>query len=83
MLASQLYRLVGGLILTCAVGTASAAAPCATSPYPAPYAGPINHAHAAPQFQWGWFGAQQFYPQVGWHRDYNGELMRWSTNRRY
>ncbi len=87
LLALRWICLVGGLAVVAAVDAASAAAPCATSPYAAsyqaPYAGPLNHAHVAPQFQWGYFGAQQFYPQVGWHRDYNGELMRWSTKRRY
>ncbi len=50
---------------------------------PAPYGPYVNHAHAAPPFQWGWFGAEHFYPRVQWGRDYNGELMRWSKHRRY
>lgn len=87
LLARRCVQFAGGLALLWVSDTASAAAPCAPSPYAAyyqaPYAGPMNHAHTAPQFQWGHFGAEQFYPQVGWHRDYNGELMRWSTKRRY
>lgn len=84
LLAIRRLSLVGGLVFTlAAAGAASAAAPCAPSPYPAPYAGPTNHAHTATPFRWGWFGAEHYYPQVGWHRDYNGDLMRWSTWRRY
>ena len=87
LLAGPFVQLIAGSALFSAVDVASAAAPCAPSPYAAhyqaPYAGPMNHAHTAPQFQWGYFGAEQFYPQVGWHRDYNGDLMRWSNKRRY
>ena len=49
----------------------------------APYAGHYNHAHQSPTFRWGWFGAEHFYPRVQWHRDYNGEVVRWSQQRRY
>lgn len=49
----------------------------------APYAGYVNHAHTAPTFHWGWFGAERYAPQVRWHRDYNGNLMRWNSQRRY
>lgn len=58
----------------------------APSPYThsaAPYAGRVNHAHLAPQFRWGWFGAERYHPRVAWHRDYNGEVMRWAEHRRY
>lgn len=51
--------------------------------YAAPYAGQINHAHTAPSFRWGWFGAEHFYPSVQWHRGYYGEKYRWSKQRRY
>jgi len=57
--------------------------PLYTATYTAPYAGHYNHAHVAPTFRWGWFGAERFHPRVQWHRDYNGELMRWSTHSRY
>ncbi len=87
LLACYGVRLLSGFALFASAEIGIAAAPCATSPYAAyyqaPYAGPMNHAHTAAQFQWGWFGAEQVYPQVGWHRDYNGDLMRWSTKRRY
>lgn len=49
----------------------------------APYAGPVNYAHQAPPFRWGWFGAEHFYPTVKWHRGYNGDHYRWSRLRRY
>ncbi len=49
----------------------------------APYAGHVNHAHQSPTFRWGWFGAEQHYPRVHWHQGYNGDLMRWSEQRRY
>ena len=53
------------------------------NPAVAPYAGHVNHAHLAPTFRWGWFGAERYHPRVAWHRDYNGELVRWATHRRY
>ncbi|MGL4514935.1 MAG: hypothetical protein ACRCT8_17760 [Lacipirellulaceae bacterium] len=49
----------------------------------APYAGHANHSLAQPTFRWGWFGAEHFYPEVQWHRDYNGEVVRWTKQRRY
>lgn len=49
----------------------------------APYAGHVNHAHQAPTFRWGWFGAEHHYPRVHWHQSYNGDLTRWSEQRRY
>ncbi len=53
-------------------------APMAISePFAAPYAGNPNHAHFAPQFQWGWFGAEHYCPGPRWHRDYTGRAMRW------
>lgn len=61
---------------------AAAAAPNALYA-PPPYAGYTNHAHLAPAFRWGWFGAERHNPQVSWHRDYNGEVVRWSRQRRY
>jgi hypothetical protein len=91
--APRRWRVAGGSTLI--VGALSAAAggqaPCATglppyaNPYAAaaPYAGQPNHAHVAPPFQWGSFGAEHHYPRVNWHRDYNGELMRWAVLRRY
>lgn len=48
-----------------------------------PYAGPTNHAQASPTFRWGWFGAEHFYPSHQAHRDYNGDVLRWSRWRRY
>ncbi|TWT95341.1 hypothetical protein Pla108_34870 [Botrimarina colliarenosi] len=87
LLSQRLRCCLGGSILTLAVLAGSSAdgyTPCATGPtYSAPYAGPVNYAQAAPPFQWGWFGAERHYPQPSWHRDYNGDLMRWSTHRRY
>lgn len=47
----------------------------------APYAGRPNHAHAAPSFQWGWFGAESFSPTPQWHRGYYGAPMKWSSHR--
>ncbi|TWT88401.1 hypothetical protein Mal64_18820 [Pseudobythopirellula maris] len=49
---------------------------------PAPYAGVVNHAHA-PAFRWGYFGAERHAPSVHWHRDYNDDIVRWSTRPRY
>lgn len=49
----------------------------------APFAGHANHSLTQPTFRWGWFGAEHFYPRVQWHRDYNGDVVRWSTQRRY
>ncbi|QDU90535.1 hypothetical protein Pla175_39410 [Pirellulimonas nuda] len=46
-------------------------------PYAAPYAGNPNYANFAPQFQWGWFGAERFRQGPQWHRDYSGRPMRW------
>lgn len=81
-LSLRLALLAGGSTLFAMA--ASAAPPCVATPtYAAPYAGLVNHAHVAPPFQWGWFGAEHHYPRVAWHRDYNGELVRWSVARRY
>jgi hypothetical protein len=83
LLAVRSCFVAGGLALMFTLPV-RAATPCAATPiYAAPYMGPVNHAHTAPPFQWGAFGAQHHYPQVYWHRDYNGELMRWSMLRRY
>lgn len=88
LLAVRPCFVAGALALSLSL-PAGAAAPCPVAPnhpastYAAPYAGPVNHAHVAPAFQWGAFGAEHHYPQVYWHRDYNGELMRWSVLRRY
>lgn len=49
----------------------------------APYAGSANHAQVTPAFHWGWFGADRYQPRASWHRDYNGELVRWNRYRRY
>lgn len=49
----------------------------------APYAGHYGHTQQSPSFRWGWFGAEHFYPQVRWHEGYNGDLVRWSNQRRY
>ncbi len=46
-------------------------------PYAAPYAGVPNYANFAPQFRWGWFGAQSFRQEPHWHRDYYGRTMSW------
>lgn len=63
--------------------TAAATAPAPNYCPPAPYGPYVNHAHVAPPFQWGWFGAEHFYPRVSWGRDYNGDVLRWSKQRRY
>lgn len=42
-----------------------------------PYAGVVNHAQAANNFRWGWFGAERYTPAPQWHRDYTGRVMRW------
>lgn len=49
----------------------------------APYAGHYNQSQTEGTFRWGWFGAEHFYPQVRWHKGYNGEVYRWSHQRRY
>ncbi|MEM8864664.1 MAG: hypothetical protein AAGF31_03865 [Planctomycetota bacterium] len=49
----------------------------------APYAGLYNHAHAAPPFRWGWFGAEYFSPPVKRHKGYYGQPYRWSRHRQY
>ncbi|MEQ8848385.1 hypothetical protein [Botrimarina sp.] len=78
--------LVGGaaaalLSFTPAVSAAPPphAAPAYHPAQDAPYAGYYNHAHAAPVFRWGWFGAEQYPDTPKWHRAYHGDLMRWRT----
>ena len=29
-------------------------------------------------YRWGWFGAERYYPRVGWHSDYNGDCVRFA-----
>ena len=42
------------------------------------YGFPVN------TFRWGWFGAEHYYPRVGWHApDYNGDCVRWAYRRGY
>lgn len=68
------------------IGAGALAAPAWSTPptaLPGPYSGCVNHAHQAAPFQWGAFGANHYYPRVGWRRDYNNELLRWSVHRRY
>jgi hypothetical protein len=33
--------------------------------------------------RWGWFGAGRYYPTVIWHKDYNGDTVRWAYRRGY
>lgn len=98
MLIYRIRRLATGVLATALAGTITAGTlaggpmrpttpaipPRVVSPYAvAPYAGYINHAHTRPAFHWGSFGAERHYPRVQWGRDYNGEMVRWSLQRRY
>jgi len=78
-------RCLAATLAAAAVATAAPPAGVPSDPYAiaTPYAGCVNHAHAAPAFRWGWFGAERHYPNVQWRRDYNNELMRWSLHRGY
>ena len=29
-------------------------------------------------YRWGWFGAERYYPRVGWRSDYNGDCVRFA-----
>lgn len=97
MLINLIRRERGGMLatvcawaittVTLAGGTpATVQPPLATTPYAvsvAPYAGYVNHAYMAPPFRWGSFGAERHYPRVQWGRNYNGDVIRWSQQRRY
>ncbi|MEM6655533.1 MAG: hypothetical protein AAF596_07010 [Planctomycetota bacterium] len=84
----KLRQLFLGLALVVPLHAAATAAP-PTPPavYPAhatpaaPYAGRPNYAHAAPVFQWGWFGAERQSPIVRRHRGYYGGHLEWTRNR--
>ncbi len=81
------------LTLACLLAATSmlSAGPYSNGPFPAqqptqataPFAGYPNYAQVNPQYRWGWFGAEHFYPTVQWHRDINGDTIRWDKQRRY
>lgn len=48
-----------------------------------PFAGTHNYGTENPSFRWGWFGAEHFYPTNNSHKEYMGDVMRWSRWRRY
>lgn len=73
---------VAGLAAVFAMVTQAEGQVPLTGHQPPPYAGCVNHAHAAMPFQWGAFGAQRYHPRTHWSRDYNGELTRWTYLRR-
>lgn len=78
-------KMIAAVVLTVAMAASAEAQLIGSSgpSYAAPYAGQINHAHTAPSYRWGWFGAEHFYPSVQWHRGYYGNKLRWSKQRRY
>lgn len=80
---THLTRAFLALLVSSVPAIASAAPYAVPRPESAPYAGYVNHAHTAPTFHWGWFGAERYAPQARWHRDYNGNVLRWTSQRRY
>jgi hypothetical protein len=34
-------------------------------------------------YRWGWFGAERYYPRVGWRCDYHGDCVRWAYRHGY
>ena len=46
-------------------------------PYP-PKGGWYGYGFPVSTYRWGWFGAERYYPRVGWRNDYNGDCVRWA-----
>ncbi len=46
-------------------------------PYP-PKGGWYGYGFPVSTYRWGWFGAERYYPRVGWRSDYNGDCVRWA-----
>ena len=46
-------------------------------PYP-PKDGWYGYGFPVSTYRWGWFGAERYYPRVGWRTDYNGDCVRWA-----
>ena len=46
-------------------------------PYP-PKGGWYGYGFPVSSYRWGWFGAEHYYPRVGWHTDYNGDCVRFA-----
>lgn len=46
-------------------------------PYP-PAGGWYGYGFPVSTYRWGWFGAERYYPRVGWRNDYNGDCVRWA-----
>lgn len=77
--------LAAGLLAAAALPNAASGAPPAAGPMPvaAPDPGCVDYFSMQPRFRWGYFGATvQQHPRMNWHRDYNGDLMRWEYLRR-
>ncbi len=46
-------------------------------PYP-PKGGWYGYGFPVSTYRWGWFGAEHYYPRVGWRNDYNGDDVRFA-----
>lgn len=46
-------------------------------PYP-PQGGWYGYGFPVSTYRWGWFGAEHYYPRVGWRNDYNHDCVRWA-----
>ncbi len=46
-------------------------------PYP-PKGGWYGYGFPVSTYRWGWFGAERYYPRVGWRSDYNDNCVRWA-----
>ena len=46
-------------------------------PYP-PQDGWYGYGFPVSTYRWGWFGAERYYPRVGWRSDYNGDCVRFA-----
>lgn len=57
--------------------------PPAAQPTIAPRQGWYGYGFPVKTYRWGWFGAARYYPTVFWHRDYQGDTVRWAYRRGY
>jgi hypothetical protein len=46
-------------------------------PYP-PANGWYGYGFPVSTYRWGWFGAERYYPRVGWRSNYNGDCVRFA-----
>jgi hypothetical protein len=46
-------------------------------PYP-PQGGWYGYGFPVSTYRWGWFGAEHYWPRVGWHSSYNGNCVRFA-----